>query len=114
MKELYRNSNFLVQAVLVEPFGKTPVEAVFHGVIPVLNKVAMSDEMTGGGSRGYTFIADTPATLEQLIYAIMSEQSRFPLMIEDGRNYVKTQTLDNWAYGYYTTVNSFFEKDLAT
>jgi glycosyltransferase involved in cell wall biosynthesis len=113
LRELYRKSDFLVQAVLVEPFGKTPIEALFHGVIPVLNVVAMSDEMTGKGSRGYSFTADDPDNLVQLIYKIMDEQPRFAGMIDDGRNYVKEQTLENWAFNYYNTINSFFEKNIA-
>ena len=112
LRELYRQSDFLVQAVLVEPFGKTPVEALFHGVIPVLNVVAMSDEMTGGGSRGYSFTAEDTGNLEQLIYKILNEQQKFAAMIEDGRQYVKAQTLEKWALDYYNTINSFFEKSI--
>jgi glycosyltransferase involved in cell wall biosynthesis len=112
LRELYREADFLVQAVLVEPFGKTPVEALFHGVIPILNVVAMSEEMTGRGSRGYSFTADDPASLEQLIYKILKDQHRFAAMIEDGRSYVKEQTLEKWASGYYNTINSFFEKSI--
>lgn len=109
LRELYRRSDFLVQAALVEPFGKTPVEALFHGVIPVLNEVAMSNEMTGNGSRGYTFVADDPVNLEQLIYKMMDEQNKLPGMIENGRKYVKEQTLEIWASGYASTLNSFFK-----
>jgi hypothetical protein len=36
----------MVQATLVEGFGKAPVEAMCHGVIPLLSKTAMADEMT--------------------------------------------------------------------
>jgi len=108
LRQLYRASHFLVQPTLVEGFGKAPIEAMFHGVIPVLNKVAMAEEMTGNGKRGYIFSADNPERLEELIYKIMNEQNRFADMIECGRKYAQDQTLENWAKYYVETINDLF------
>jgi len=108
LRQLYRVSHFLVQPTLVEGFGKAPIEAMFHGVIPVLNRVAMAEEMTEKGKRGYIFSADNPDNLEELIYKIMSEQNRFADMVECGRKYAQHQTLENWAKYYVETINDFF------
>ncbi len=110
LRELYRKANFLVQATLVEGFGKAPVEAMFHGVIPILSKVAMANEMSGNGSRGYVFSVNNIKNLECLIYKIMGEQDRLVEMIENGRKYAKEQTLENWAKDYVQTINIFFKK----
>ncbi len=109
LRELYRGSNFLVQPTLVEGFGKAPVEAMFHGVIPVLSKVPMADEMTGNGRRGYVFSVNDIKSLESLIYKIMGEENKFFSMIENGREYAKEQTLENWAKDYVQTINNFFK-----
>jgi len=110
LRDLYRQSNFLVQATLIEGFGKAPVEALLHGVIPVLNNISMAEEMIGNGSRGYIFDAEHPENLEILVYSIMKEQHRFINMIENGRAYVKWQTLENWANNCVAAVNDFFEE----
>jgi len=108
LRLLYRMSHFLVQPTLIEGFGKTPIEAMFHGVIPVLNKVAMAEEMTANGKRGYIFSADNPDNLEKLIYKIMSEQNHFADMVDCGRTYAQDQTLESWVKYYVETINDFF------
>lgn len=108
LRALYRQANFLVQPALIEGFGKPPVEAMFHGVIPVLSEVAMAEEMTGDGSRGYTFSVNDKKNLECLIYKIMNEQHRFAQTIKNGRDYAQEQTLEKWADDYVETINAFF------
>lgn len=112
LRALYRQSNFLVQPALIEGFGKAPVEAMFHGVIPVLSEVAMAAEMTGNGSRGYTFSVNDTKNLECLIYKMMNEQAKFGQMIGNGRNYAKEQTLEKWANDYVEAVMHFFKGNL--
>jgi glycosyltransferase involved in cell wall biosynthesis len=109
LQELYRKANFLVQPGLIEGFGKAPVEAMLHGVIPLLSEVPMAKEMTGEGKRGYIFSVNDSRNLEHLIYKIMNEQKSFGEMIKNGREYVKEQTLEKWADNYVQTVNYFFE-----
>jgi hypothetical protein len=77
-------------------------------VIPILNVVAMSDEMTGNGKHGFTYAAEDPSNLERLIYRIMNDQSPLPVMIENGRYYVRRRTLENCASDYYKTINTFY------
>lgn len=110
LRELYRKANFLVQSTLIEGFGKTPVEAMFHGVIPLLSSVAMANEMTGNGIRGYVYTTDDPKNLECLIYRLQKEQNKFANLIENARKYAKEQTLENWAESYLQTINNFFKK----
>lgn len=108
LRILYREAHFLVQPTLVEGFGKAPIEAMFHGVIPLLNKTVMAQEMTGDGERGFVFSADDPNVLEALVYSIMDERGKLAQMVENGRNYTKDQTLENWSKYYVETINNFF------
>lgn len=108
LRALYREANLLVQATLVEGFGKAPVEAMFHGVIPVLSKTAMAEEMTGNGIRGFTFDASVKESLFITIKNALGTQHVFNAMIHNGRHYVKHQTLESWAREYVEKMNAFF------
>lgn len=97
LQVIYRKSNFIVQSSLVEGFGKAPIEAMCHGVIPLLSKTAMSEEMTANGLRGYTFDVADPYSLIHLITGLLDEQTKLSSLIDNGRRYVKEQTLELWA-----------------
>ncbi len=109
LRSLYRKADFLIQAPLAEGFGKAPVEAFFHGVIPLLNRTAMATEMTGNQQRGFLFSANDPLNLVNLIVRIQKERSILSNMIVNGRKYAFNQTLENWANDYFKTVNEYFE-----
>ncbi|CAN5228901.1 hypothetical protein BH11BAC6_BH11BAC6_11640 [soil metagenome] len=106
LRKLYRASDFVVQATLIEGFGKAPVEAMFHGVIPILSCTAMAEEMTGNGARGYIFDASNVENLLAIIMNIKKERNRFGSMIEDAREYVKIQSLENWSNGIMQVINT--------
>ena len=108
LRELYRQSDFLIQATLVEGFGKVPIEGFFHGVIPLLNNVALSAEMTGDGKRGFTFSATDVNNVVTLIKKTTGMQQRLTEMITDGRDYAKAQTLENWAQSYVEKINEYY------
>jgi glycosyltransferase involved in cell wall biosynthesis len=108
LRALYRNSDFLIQATLVEGFGKVPIEGFFHGVVPLLNRVALADEMTGNGERGFVFSATDTANLVKLIKKVCANTGDLPKMIENARQYAKVQTLENWAQSYIKKINEYF------
>jgi glycosyltransferase involved in cell wall biosynthesis len=109
LRALYRQSDFLIQAPLVEGFGKVPVEGLFHGVIPILSESAMSKEMTGNGGFGYVFSVDAVDNLVQLITSVLSLPSQLPPMITAGRDYARSHTLDQWSEHYIHQLNTYFE-----
>ncbi len=109
LRGLYRRCDFLIQATLVEGFGKVPIEGFFHGVIPLLNNVALSGEMTGNGKRGFTFSATDVNNLVKLIKKTTGMQHRLAEMIVSGRDYAKGQTLENWAQSYVEKINEHYQ-----
>lgn len=110
LRELYRQSDFVVQAPTAEGFGKVPIEAFFHGVIPVINNVSMALLITGNGERGFLFEGGDPKNIAQALLNLKFKTELLPHMIMKGRAYAKTQTLEAWASEYYQTVKAYFEK----
>lgn len=109
VRELYRQSDFVVQAPLTEGFGKVPIEGFFHGTIPIINKISMAFVMTGNGERGFLFEATTPENLVNCLVNIKKEISSLPLMIEKGREYAKSKTLKGWASEYYDVISEYYK-----
>lgn len=109
LRQLYRQSDFVVQAPLKEGFGKVPVEGFFHGVIPILSNVSLASHMTGNGKRGFLFDPLKPEELAQTLISIKDRIAMLPGMIDEGRKFAKTQTLEQWASDYYDKVSEFFK-----
>ncbi len=109
LRALYRQSHFLIQATLVEGFGKVPIEGFFHGVIPLLNNVALAEEMTGNGERGFVFSASHVNNLVMLIKHVTGLKTQLPGMINNGRAFAKKQTLENWAGDYIEKINEYYK-----
>lgn len=108
LQDIYCNSDFIVQASLVEGFGKVPVEGFYFGLIPILNDVGLSAEITGFGDRGFLFDARKKEGLEILIEKLKEKKDRFPSMILNGRKYAKNITLQNWADAMTKELKSFY------
>lgn len=108
LRALYREANFLVQATHIEGFGKAPIEGMFHGVIPLLSKTAMSAEMTGNGKRGFIFDSTDVNSLEEVIKYAFNKNNDLGDLVFAGRDYVKTHTLENWSKDLIQQNNKFY------
>ena len=109
LRALYREHDFVVQAPLAEGFGKVPIEGFFHGVLPVISNTSMAGYITGNQERGFLFDATNVQSLVDTLLAVKQKQHLLPKMIENGRAFAKSQTLEAWAEEYYTTVNAYFK-----
>jgi glycosyltransferase involved in cell wall biosynthesis len=96
VREFYRRADFVVQAPRAEGFGKVPIEAFFHGVIPLLSDVNLSRQLVGQGSRGRCFPLDDLDFLRQELLTLSHQPITMAEMIRQGRAYVATQTLESW------------------
>ncbi len=110
LRELYRQHDFVVQAPLSEGFGKVPVEGFFHGVIPVINNIAMAKYMTGNKERGFLFDDADTIELADVLTSVRDEPQTLISMIKKGREFAHTQTLESWAEDYYLTITDYFER----
>lgn len=111
MSELYRKSDFAIQASVVEGYGKVPIEGFFYGVIPILNNINMAPEITAYGRRGFLFSIAEPMQLLSLISNIINDSGKLLAMMHSGRDYVQHLTLEAWAKLYLTKIQTYFEEE---
>lgn len=104
VKELYRKVNFVVQSPTVEGFGKVPIEAYFHGAIPIINNISMSAYITQNATLGYLFSVDDSKGLYNLLLQITEQPHQVAERIEHARNFVQQFTLEAWANQYYQQI----------
>ena len=67
VREFYRQSDFVIQAPYSEGYGKVPIEAFFHGVIPIISDVDMSSQIVGDAERGRSFRQNDPTAIKNHI-----------------------------------------------
>jgi glycosyltransferase involved in cell wall biosynthesis len=108
LQALYRQHDFVLQAPLKEGFGKVPVEGFFHGLIPIISNTSMAGHITANGERGFLFNASNEGDLAKTLLSIREKKEVLPVMVEKGRAFAKSQTLEAWAEEYYKTVTNYF------
>ena len=108
LRNLYRESNFLIQAPFAEGFGKVPIEGFFHGVVPIISNTALADEMIGRNERGFKFNNDDIEMLIKIIREVTTNNNTISHMIVNGRAYAKEHTIENWIEAYIKEINYFF------
>ena len=111
VRELLRQNDFLVHASLSEGFAKVPIEAMFHGCIPVLgNKILLVRKFLQKGENGFMFNTDEKSALTDICIKIYKDQPMQQLvsMIDHGRNFVSGYTLEKWAAHYTDILKDYF------
>ncbi len=108
LQELYRKVDFAVQAPLLEGFGKVPIEAYFHGVLPIINNISMANYITQNNSLGYTFNVQDKLALFNILSNFISNTTEFENRILASRNFVKQFTLESWAKQYQKKIKEFY------
>lgn len=96
VRQAYRQADFVVQAPHAEGYGKVPIEAFFHGVVPILSDVGMSAQIVGGTERGACYPFDNAAAAAAAILELATDPSEMVRRIENGRQYARKHTLDAW------------------
>jgi glycosyltransferase involved in cell wall biosynthesis len=96
VRALYRRADFVVQAPTSEGYGKVPVEAFFHGAVPVLSDIGMSREIVGGTERGRVFPPGDEAALAAHLVALASDAAEVARLVRAGREYARGRTLEAW------------------
>jgi glycosyltransferase involved in cell wall biosynthesis len=107
LRALYRTADFLIQAPLIEGFGKVPIEGFFHGVIPIVSKVGVAEEIIGQNERGFLFSTSDPMNLVNIILSLLENPDSINEIISNGRNYSKELTLETWSSNYYNHLRNY-------
>lgn len=112
VRQLLRTNDFLIHASLSEGFAKVPIEAMFHGCIPILgNKILLAEKFMQNKKNGFIFNTDDRNSLADICIKIYQEQplSELSSMIQSGRNFVVGFTLENWAAHYNKIIKEYFD-----
>lgn len=113
VREYYRKADFVIQAPYSEGFGKVPIEAMFHGVIPILSDVDMSKQIVGDGVRGKCFPQGDVDAAIRIILELRKNPSEMSQMIQGARVYTKDLTLEAWQKHIISTLNNHWYTDLS-
>ena len=96
VRAFYRESDFVVQPSFTEGFSKVPAEALFHGAIPLLSDLPVNLQIIGRGARGRSFRPTDAETIAAHVAELARDPSEMARLIERGREYSLTLTLDAW------------------
>lgn len=91
-----RAADFAVQAPSVEGFGKVPIEALFHGTVPIISDVNLSSQLVGHGCRGAVFRPGDYIGAASAVADLSRGPNELMKMIYDGRRYVRKLSLECW------------------
>lgn len=97
LREYYRKADFVVQPSIIEGYGKVPVEAMFHGAVPLLSPVSIHPFFVGNNNeRGAIFELDNPLNIVNAIVTFTENHTAWKNAILVGRAYSRDFTLEAW------------------
>jgi glycosyltransferase involved in cell wall biosynthesis len=98
VRRWYREADFVIQPTRSEGFGKVPIEAFFHGVIPIMSDVNLHPQFAGSGddARGRCFPTEDPDACAAHVADLASRPGEMMRMIANGREYARQFTLEAW------------------
>lgn len=114
VREFYRRADFVIQSPYSEGFGKVPMEAFFHGVVPILSDVDMSSQIVGMGIRGRCFPQDDAHAIALHVLELVQKPAIMIQMIKNGRDYALGITLESWQNHLCEMLNRYWGTKLKT
>jgi glycosyltransferase involved in cell wall biosynthesis len=108
LETILRDSHFLIHTPKVEGYGKTPQEALFYGLIPILSNFPFAKFFVGNQNERGILINDdnfTNGELLKMINFLLSNAVKWGKMVENCFEFSKNLTLDNWVDSYMDEIN---------
>lgn len=96
VRSFYRKADFVIQPSFTEGFTKVPIEAMFHGAVPLLSHINLNPQVVDNGQRGRTFSPVDVKSLADCILGLVTKPGELIQLIEQGRVYAKKMTLEAW------------------
>lgn len=117
VRDFYRKSDFVLQAPRQEGYGKVPIEAFFHGCIPILSNVDLTRDILGAdddslGERGRYFPLEDAGALAARIMELAADTQEMARLVENGRSYARQHTLEAWQEHLRQTMTRFWNVPL--
>ncbi|MBP7997647.1 MAG: glycosyltransferase family 4 protein [Chloroflexi bacterium] len=114
VRQFYRQTDFVVQATRSEAFGKVPIEAFFHGAIPILSDVDLSSQFIGNSERGRCFPLEDISSIANHVNELSQNPQEMIRLIRNGRLYAHELTLEAWRDHIRVMLESFWGISLST
>ena len=100
LRKYYRRADFVIQPSIIEGYGKVPIEAMFHGAIPLLSAVSIHPFFIGTkNERGAIFDLNSPMGIVNSIKLFTNNKEVQCNAILAGRAFSKDFTLEAWTQG---------------
>lgn len=112
VREFYRQATFVIQSSYSEGFSKVPIEAFFHGVIPILSNISTNPQIVGDGSRGRCFSLGDAQSIADHIGNLASQPAEIAHLIDNGREYVRKVTLEAWQQHLREMLNCYWKTQI--
>jgi glycosyltransferase involved in cell wall biosynthesis len=112
VREFYRQAMFVIQPSYSEGFSKVPVEAFFHGAIPILSNVSTNPQIVGHGSRGRCFSPEDAKSISNHVRDLSSRPADMIRLIHNGREYAQSLTLEAWQQHLREMLNRHWKTQL--
>ena len=108
LDNILKGSHFLVHTPKIEGYGKTPQEALFYGLIPILSDFPFAPFFVGNqNERGFLIDDSNYSNGKLLIWikAIINSPENWKEMIESSFEFSKKLTIDIWVESYVKEIN---------
>ncbi len=99
LKEMYLQSDFIIQLPQAEGFGKVPMEGFFYGLIPFISNTAMAATIVGmNDERGFIVQSNLANEIADFILQKIGDRYALEAKMSKARQFAKQYTLEKWAY----------------
>jgi glycosyltransferase involved in cell wall biosynthesis len=105
LRTYYRNADFVIQPSIIEGYGKVPVEAMFHGAVPLLSSVSIHPYFVGkNNERGALFELQNHEQLVESIHKFTSNLGAWENALMAARTFSKEFTTEAWTNSIITVL----------
>lgn len=105
LRAYYRKADFVIQPSIIEGYGKVPVEAMFHGAVPLLSPVSIHPYFVGNqNERGALFELQSPELLVECIRYYTNNLTAWVDALKCGRAFSKDFTTESWTNSIITVL----------
>jgi glycosyltransferase involved in cell wall biosynthesis len=108
LESILKESHFLIHTPKIEGYGKTPQEALFYGLIPILSDFPFASFFVGNHNERGILINDenySNGELLKMINSLLEDATKWGKMIESCFEFSKKLTLDKWVDSYMNEIN---------
>jgi len=110
--DAFRRADLNLLSTRQEGYGKVLLEGMVHATVPVFAESPVAAEISGGGTRGIVFPADSPERLAVAVAELTDDRERWAGMAAAARAYAATVTLEAFEQRVHELLERQWEVEL--